>query len=241
MSQSALASGLAGQLELRRDLISQGYRPIGWKAGFGAPAWRERFRTDGPLIGFMTEATLLEDGAEFDISGWARPVAEPEIAAYLGSDLPPGSGLEETRAAISAIGPAIELADIDPPPEDAARDPGGERLPPRRRPRPARPRPGRRRPHRSGGAGQSGSPGASPDRPSRGPCRRCDRGRLPSLRSAGGPGRDDEGRRCRHLRLRGPSDRSLPGDDRRIRAVSDGADQLARCSETEVNLPKGAP
>ncbi len=66
----------------------------------------------------MTEATLLEDGAEFDVSGWARPVAEPEIAAYLGSDLPPGSGQEETRAAISAIGPAIELADIDPPPEE---------------------------------------------------------------------------------------------------------------------------
>jgi 2-keto-4-pentenoate hydratase len=45
-------------------------------------------------------------------------VAEPEIAAYLGSDLLPGNGQEETRAAISAIGPAIELADIDPPPEE---------------------------------------------------------------------------------------------------------------------------
>jgi 2-keto-4-pentenoate hydratase len=118
MSQVALASGLTGQLELRSDLISQGHRPIGWKAGFGAPAWRQRFKTDGPLVGFMTEATLLDDGAEVDISDWARPVAEPEIAAYLGSDLPPGRGQEEARAAISAIGPAIELADIDPPPED---------------------------------------------------------------------------------------------------------------------------
>ena len=117
MSQAALVSGLAGQLELRSDLIAQGHRPIGWKAGFGAPPWRERFRTDGPLVGFMTDATLLDDGAEVDISGWARPVAEPEIAAYLGSDLPPGSGHDATRAAISAIGPAIELADIDPPPE----------------------------------------------------------------------------------------------------------------------------
>ena len=117
MSQSELVSGLKGQLELRSDLISRGHRPIGWKAGFGAPAWRQRLRTDGPLVGFMTDATLLDDGAEVDISGWARPVAEPEIAAYLGSDLPPGVGREKTRAAISAIGPAIELADIDPPPE----------------------------------------------------------------------------------------------------------------------------
>ena len=118
MSRSAIASGLTGQLELRAELISQGHGHIGWKAGFGAPVWRERFRIDGPLVGFMTDATLLDDGAEIDISGWARPVAEPELAAYLGSDLPRGGGHEETRAAISAIGPAIELADIDPPPDD---------------------------------------------------------------------------------------------------------------------------
>ena len=117
MSRSALTSGLIGQLELRSDLISHGHRPIGWKAGFGAPPWRQRFKTDGPLVGFMTDATLLDDGDDIDISGWARPVAEPEIAAYLGSDLVPGSGHDGTRAAISAIGPAIELADIDPPPE----------------------------------------------------------------------------------------------------------------------------
>ena len=117
MSQSALTTGLSSQLRSRSELISQGHRPIGWKAGFGAPVWRERFGIDGPLVGFMTDATLLKDGAEIDISDWARPVAEPEIAAYLGSDLPPGSDHDGTRAAISAIGPAIELADIDPPPE----------------------------------------------------------------------------------------------------------------------------
>jgi 2-keto-4-pentenoate hydratase len=117
VSQSALTTGLGGQLQLRSELVSQGHRPIGWKAGFGAPSWRERFKTDGPLVGFMTEATLLDDRAEVDISGWARPVAEPEIAAYLGSDLTPGSGPAGAQAAISAIGPAIELADIDPPPE----------------------------------------------------------------------------------------------------------------------------
>jgi len=117
MSQPALASGLTAQLLLRSELISSGHRPLGWKAGFGAPAWRERFKIDGPLIGFMTDATLLDDGAEIDISGWPRPVAEPEIAAYLGSDLLPGSGPAGAAAAISAIGPAIELADIDPPPE----------------------------------------------------------------------------------------------------------------------------
>ena len=118
MSLSAVNSGLADQLRLRGELISGGHRPLGWKAGFGAPVWQERFALDGPLVGFLTDATLIDDRADVDISGWARPVAEPELAAYLGSDLAPGSGREETRAAISAIGPAIELADIDPPPDD---------------------------------------------------------------------------------------------------------------------------
>jgi 2-keto-4-pentenoate hydratase len=44
-------------------------------------------------------------------------VAEPEIAVNLGGDLEPPFDEETTRGAIASIGPAIELADIDPPPE----------------------------------------------------------------------------------------------------------------------------
>jgi 2-keto-4-pentenoate hydratase len=78
----------------------------------------ERFGLDGPLIGFITDASVIPDGGVVAISTWAHAVAEPELAVYLGEDLHAGAGEEETRAAISAIGPAIELADIDPPPDD---------------------------------------------------------------------------------------------------------------------------
>jgi 2-keto-4-pentenoate hydratase len=113
MNDSRITRGLARQFELRRQLLDNGGRSVGWKAAFGAPASMERFRLDGPLVGFLTDASLTPDGATVDISTWAHPVAEPELAVYIGEDLPTRCSEDEARIAISAIGPAIELADID--------------------------------------------------------------------------------------------------------------------------------
>lgn len=99
-------------------MLEGGSRHLGWKAGFGAPASLERYGLGGPLVGFMTDGSLLPGGAEVDISGWGRAVAEPELAVYFGSDVPAGGDETSVRAAVSAVGPAIELANIDPPPED---------------------------------------------------------------------------------------------------------------------------
>jgi 2-keto-4-pentenoate hydratase len=117
MTNSAVDRGLVRQLRERDGLIASGRRPLGWKAGFGAPASLKRFELDGPLIGFMTDASALADGSEIDIEGWGRAVAEPEIFVVLGSDIDPGAGPDGARAAVRAVGPAIELANIDPPPE----------------------------------------------------------------------------------------------------------------------------
>ncbi|MGH8873071.1 MAG: fumarylacetoacetate hydrolase family protein [Acidimicrobiia bacterium] len=118
MNDLRVSRGLERQLEVRRELISSGQAPLGWKAGFGAPASLERFGLGGPLVGFMTDASLIVNGAEVDLTDWGRAVAEPELAVHLGQDLPAAGGETATRAAIYALGPAIELADIDPPPEE---------------------------------------------------------------------------------------------------------------------------
>jgi 2-keto-4-pentenoate hydratase len=112
-----LTLGLQRQLEVRAALVADGAKPIGWKAGFGATEWLERFGLEGPLVGFLTDASVIADDDMVDISGWARAVAEPELAVTLGADLTPPIDVGATRAAIRSIGPAIELADIDPPPE----------------------------------------------------------------------------------------------------------------------------
>jgi 2-keto-4-pentenoate hydratase len=110
-----VAAGLRRQLTTRRRVLAEGAAGIGWKVGFGAPASLDLMDITAPLVGFLTDATVSPSGARIDTSGWIRGVVEFELAVYLGADLGPGASLDEAGAAISAVGPAIELANIDLP------------------------------------------------------------------------------------------------------------------------------
>ena len=113
-----IRNGLERQLRDRQTLIAAGGRPIGWKVGFGAPAALAQFGLDGPLTGFLMAAGRLEPGAQASLAGWAKPVAEPEVAIHIGHDLPGGSDRAAAAAAVTGLGPAIELADLHTPPVD---------------------------------------------------------------------------------------------------------------------------
>lgn len=78
---------------------------IGWKVGFGSPAALERLGIARPLVAPLPDEGLLPDGSIVDVSSWASPVLEPEVAVYVGGGL----------------GVAIELADVDFPPDDVER------------------------------------------------------------------------------------------------------------------------
>ena len=110
--------GMEKQLKLRQDRLNAGEKSIGWKVGFGAPASLERLELDAPLIGFLTDKTILQTGASVSIAGWTKAAVEPEIAVYMGTDLSQSPDRETTKAAIASLGPAIELADVDFPPDD---------------------------------------------------------------------------------------------------------------------------
>jgi 2-keto-4-pentenoate hydratase len=75
---------------------------IGWKVAFGSPASLERLGLERPLVAPLPEEGLLSDGSTVDVSGWTSPVLEAEVAVYVGRGL----------------GVAIELADVDAPPDD---------------------------------------------------------------------------------------------------------------------------
>jgi 2-keto-4-pentenoate hydratase len=98
-----IADGMRAQLAARRDRLAAGERPLGWKVGFGSPDSLARLGTDRPLVGFLTDATLIADGTVVSLAGWAAPVLEAEIAVRVGT---------------GTIAAAIELADLDPPPVD---------------------------------------------------------------------------------------------------------------------------
>lgn len=101
-------AGMERLLARREELLAGGARSLGWKLAFGAPPVLEKLGLNGPLVGFLTDATLVASGGECATAGWAVPKLEPEIAIHLG---PGGEG-------VAAVAAAIELADADRPPTE---------------------------------------------------------------------------------------------------------------------------
>lgn len=110
-----IARGMDAQFTLRTERLSRGEAPIGWKAGFGAPTPLAKLGIEAALAGFMTDGTRIASGSTISIAGWSKPTLEPEVAIYIGSDVPAAADAETARGAIAAIGPAIEIVDLKPP------------------------------------------------------------------------------------------------------------------------------
>lgn len=110
-----IAAGMKTQFGLRAERLAKGEKPIGWKAGFGAPTPLAKLKIEACLTGFMTEGTKIASGTAISLAGWSKPALEPEVAIYLGADVPAGADADTARAAIAAIGPAIEIVDLKPP------------------------------------------------------------------------------------------------------------------------------
>jgi 2-keto-4-pentenoate hydratase len=109
---------MRAQMELRQRLLDDGAKQIGWKVGLGAPAMQTKCGLTAPIVGFLLDRAELASGATVSLAGWTKPAAEAEIAAYIGRDLPAGADRQDVRRAIAALGPAIELADVDGPMDD---------------------------------------------------------------------------------------------------------------------------
>jgi 2-keto-4-pentenoate hydratase len=113
-----VAAGMRAQLARRRERLAAGETALGWKVGFGAPAAMQTLGITAPIVGYLLRSGLRDSGAEVSFAGWIKPVVEPEIALHIGTDVPGGADRATTQAAIAAIGPAFELADVDLPPQD---------------------------------------------------------------------------------------------------------------------------
>jgi 2-keto-4-pentenoate hydratase len=121
MLDPRIARGMAVQLASRRTLLAAGAQWFGWKVGFGSPAAMARLGTTTPLVGFLTTRSIVHAGSTLRLHGWLNPLLEPEIAVHIGRDLGAGADASAVKASIAGLGPAIELADVHPPPEDVER------------------------------------------------------------------------------------------------------------------------
>src|SRR5690242_7053411 len=104
------------QIATRRARIAAGEKPLGWKVGLGAPALMEKLGIQAPAVGYLMQRALLLSGSTVSFGGWAKPVAECEIAVRVARDIGGSATPESAAAAVKEIFPAIELADFDPPP-----------------------------------------------------------------------------------------------------------------------------
>jgi len=115
---SRLTSGYAAlKSKLIVDLGAR-HKQVGWKLGFGSPTGLRNLEIDAPLAGYLLAEHALPNGARVDISSWVKPVGETEIALYFGRDVPPGSSTGFVMDSVTAVGPAIELADLEFAPTD---------------------------------------------------------------------------------------------------------------------------
>ncbi len=101
----ALTRGLAQMLAARETDFFNGGQRLGWKVGFNAPAAQEALGLDGPIVGYLTNTTLLPDGATVSLDGFTgTPLVEKEIAVRIGDD-----------GAITAQAAALEVVDLGDP------------------------------------------------------------------------------------------------------------------------------
>ncbi len=92
----SIETGTEAMLTRRRESLTQGAQPIGWKVGFNVPDIQRKLGIDAPLAGFLTTDSLIEgEWDEYPV------VVESEVAVEIGDD----------GRSIVALLPALELAD----------------------------------------------------------------------------------------------------------------------------------
>ena len=103
--EQAIRGGMQVQDAARRAALDAGAARLGWKAGFGTAAAMANLGTAGPLVGFLTDATLLPSGSEIDVEGWGKAVLETEVAVRLGADVEAGGSAEDSRVLSTRLPP----------------------------------------------------------------------------------------------------------------------------------------
>lgn len=90
--------------------LSDGERRVGWKLGYTSLVMREQMGVDQPNFGPLTDAMLVDDGA--DVAGrFTQPRVEPEIALRFARDVAADADRQAVLAAVASAHVALEIVD----------------------------------------------------------------------------------------------------------------------------------
>lgn len=99
-----ITAGMKRQLAARDAALAAGAARRGWKVAFATPQSQVAAGVDRSVVGFLTDATEVSDGAQVALDGWTNPTVEAELAIHVGDDL-----------GVAAVSAAIEIVDPDLP------------------------------------------------------------------------------------------------------------------------------
>lgn len=100
------------QTRQRNAHLADGRKLLGHKVGLTSKVMQEQLGVDSPDFGFMLDGTFYGDDARIAVADFIAPRVEPEVAFVLQNDLTgPGATVDQARAAIGEIYPAIEIID----------------------------------------------------------------------------------------------------------------------------------
>jgi 2-oxo-3-hexenedioate decarboxylase len=113
--QLAADLALADAYEVQRRSIElrlrRGERRIGYKLGFTSRAKMAQMGLDEVIWGRLTDAMVVEDGAEADVRRFIHPRVEPEVCFLLGEPLAGQVTPLAALRAVAGVAPALELID----------------------------------------------------------------------------------------------------------------------------------
>lgn len=114
MSAAALdprvQAGLEAQFAALRERTAAGERRLGFKVALNDPRVQQALGITQPVIGYLASGAEVAAGGSHSLAGATRPAVEPEIAVHVGEN-----------GTIAALGPALEVIDVDLPFDDLER------------------------------------------------------------------------------------------------------------------------
>ena len=104
-----LADAYAVQRALTERRQGRGERVIGAKMGFTSRAKMLQMGVEAMIWGRLTDAMLVDDGGEVDLSAYIHPRVEPELAFLVGKRLSGRVSMMDGQAGVEAVAPAMVI------------------------------------------------------------------------------------------------------------------------------------
>jgi len=109
-SSASVDAGMRLLLASRSAELDAGARAIGWKIGINVPVLQSHFGLKGPVVGYLTDRTVIPVGQSIDASEWEHPALEVELAIRVGE-----------ASDVAGLAAAVELVDLNLPFETSSR------------------------------------------------------------------------------------------------------------------------